>query len=219
MTPSKSEAAYAIVSERINNGAYSPGYRLVLGTIAEELGCSVVPVREAIRRLEAEGLVNFTRNVGATVAQVDATLYLHTMQTLAVIEPAATALAAPAITPAMRAKARQVNDAMRDCLENFDPVAFTQLNTEFHKLLYCQCPNPHILDLVQRGWRRLAAMRASSFSHIPHRARQSVQEHQRLLDLLDAGASAAEIEQAAREHRTNTLNAYLTAAGMQPSAI
>ncbi len=65
MTPSKSEAAYATISERINNGAYSPGYRLVLGTIAEELGCSVVPVREAIRRLEAEGLVNFTRNVGA----------------------------------------------------------------------------------------------------------------------------------------------------------
>lgn len=219
MAPSKSEAAYAIVSERINNGAYSPGYRLVLGTIAEELGCSVVPVREAIRRLEAEGLVNFTRNVGATVAQVDSTLYLHTMQTLAIIEPAATALAAPSITPAMRAKAREVNEAMRQCLENFDPVAFTQLNTEFHKLLYCQCPNPHILDLVQRGWRRLAAMRASSFSHIPHRARQSVEEHQHLLDLLDAEASAADIEKAAREHRTNTLNAYLKAAGMEPSAI
>jgi len=219
VAPSKSEAAYAIVSERINNGAYSPGYRLVLGTIAEELGCSVVPVREAIRRLEAEGLVNFTRNVGATVAQVDSTLYLHTMQTLAIIEPAATALAAPSITPAMRAKAREVNEAMRQCLENFDPVAFTQLNTEFHKLLYCQCPNPHILDLVQRGWRRLAAMRASSFSHIPHRARQSVEEHQHLLDLLDAEASAADIEKAAREHRTNTLNAYLKAAGMEPSAI
>ena len=98
-------------------------------------------------------------------------------------------------------------------------MAFTQLNTEFHKLLYCQCPNPHILDLVQRGWRRLAAMRASSFSHIPHRARQSVEEHQHLLDLLDAEASAADIEKAAREHRTNTLNAYLKAAGMEPSAI
>ncbi|MEG2577897.1 MAG: GntR family transcriptional regulator, partial [Glutamicibacter sp.] len=66
MTASKSEAAYQLVSERIVNGAYSPGYRLVLGTIADELGCSVVPVREAIRRLEAEGLVHFTRNVGAT---------------------------------------------------------------------------------------------------------------------------------------------------------
>ena len=47
--------------------------RLVLSSIAEELGFSVVPVREAIRRLEAEGLVTFERNVGATVAAIDAT--------------------------------------------------------------------------------------------------------------------------------------------------
>ena len=46
-------------------GTYGPGYRLVLGTIAKDLGISVVPVREAIRRLEAEGLVTFERNVGA----------------------------------------------------------------------------------------------------------------------------------------------------------
>ncbi|HJX80196.1 GntR family transcriptional regulator [Glutamicibacter sp.] len=219
MTTSKSEVAYALVSERIVNGAYSPGYRLVLGTIAEELGCSVVPVREAIRRLEAEGLVHFTRNVGATVAQVDSTLYLHTMQTLAVIEPAATALAASAMDEAWLAKAQDLNDQMRQCLEAFDPVAFTELNNEFHQQLYSQCPNPHILDLVQRGWRRLAAMRASSFTHIPHRARQSVEEHQHLLELIAAHASPREIEEAARTHRTNTLNAYLAQANMAPSAI
>ena len=219
MSPSKSEAAYQLVSERITNGAYTPGYRLVLGTIAEELGCSVVPVREAIRRLEAEGLVHFTRNVGATVAHVDSTLYLHTMQTLMIIEPAATALAADAMDAAWLAKARELNNKMRQCLEDFDPVAFTQMNTEFHQLLYGQCPNPHILDLVQRGWRRLAAMRASSFTHIPSRARASVEEHEALLNLIANHATPAQIETAAREHRANTLNAYLASAGMPPSAI
>lgn len=219
MSPSKSEAAYQLVSERITTGAYSPGYRLVLGTIAEELGCSVVPVREAIRRLEAEGLVHFTRNVGATVAHVDSTLYLHTMQTLMIIEPAATALAADAMDAAWLAKARELNNKMRQCLEDFDPVAFTQMNTEFHQLLYGQCPNPHILDLVQRGWRRLAAMRASSFTHIPNRAKASVAEHDALLDLIASHATPAQIEEAARAHRSNTLNAYLQAAGMPPSVI
>ena len=62
---SKSEQAYAAVKARIVDGTYSPGYRLVLAKIAEDLGVSVVPVREAIRRLEAEGLVKFERNVGA----------------------------------------------------------------------------------------------------------------------------------------------------------
>ncbi|GAB3621024.1 GntR family transcriptional regulator [Glutamicibacter endophyticus] len=219
MSPSKSEAAYALISQRISDGDYSPGYRLVLGTIADELGCSVVPVREAIRRLEAEGLVNFTRNVGATVANVDSTLYLHTMQTLSVIEPAATALAAPLMDEQWLAQARELNERMRQCLSDFDPVSFTMLNNEFHQLLYGRCPNPHILDLVQRGWRRLAAMRSSSFTQIPNRAHASVEEHDRLLELIASNADARTIELAAREHRTNTLNAYLERAGLPPSTL
>ena len=79
------------------DGTYSPGYRLVLAKIAEDLGVSVVPVREAIRRLEAEGLVKFERNVGATVSGIDPTEYLYTMQTLSIVEGAATALSAPLI--------------------------------------------------------------------------------------------------------------------------
>ena len=56
-TLSKSQQAYRWVKERIANQEFTPGYRLVLGTIAGELDMSVVPVREAIRQLEAEGLV------------------------------------------------------------------------------------------------------------------------------------------------------------------
>jgi DNA-binding GntR family transcriptional regulator len=85
------------VKARIVEGTYTPGYRLVLAKIAEDLGFSVVPVREAIRRLEAEGLVKFERNVGATVSGIDPTEYLYTMQTLSIVEGAATALSAPLI--------------------------------------------------------------------------------------------------------------------------
>ncbi|GAA4363063.1 GntR family transcriptional regulator [Paeniglutamicibacter cryotolerans] len=219
MTPSKSEAAYSLLHGRISNGEFSPGYRLVLGTIANELGCSTVPVREAIRRLEAEGLVNFERNVGATVAKADATLYLHTMQTLAVIEGAATALAAPLLGPADIAEARAFNAQLCESLADFDPRRFTELNNRFHEALYGPCPNPHILDLVHRGWNRLNAMRASSFTHIPGRAAVSVAEHEALLDLIASGASPALIEQAARAHRTGTLNAYLAATGLPPSTL
>lgn len=67
----------------------------MLGQIAQELGVSAVPVREAIRLLEAEGLVTFERNVGAQVAMVDEIEYQHTMQTLALVEGYATALAVP----------------------------------------------------------------------------------------------------------------------------
>ena len=67
---SKSQLAYRFLRERIDDGRYVPGYRLVLGQIAGELDVSVVPVREAIRRLVAEGLVTFQRIVGAQVALI-----------------------------------------------------------------------------------------------------------------------------------------------------
>ena len=206
---SKSEQAYQAVKARIVNGAYSPGYRLVLGSIAKDLGFSVVPVREAIRRLEAEGLVTFERNVGATVAGIDPTEYLYTMQTLSIVEGAATALSAPLIDAVAIARARTVNEEMRDCLEHFDPVRFTRLNQDFHSVLFEHCPNPHILDLVHRGWNRLASLRSSTFRFVPGRARESVDEHEALLQLIETGADADTIEKAARLHRSATLDAYL----------
>ena len=206
---SKSQQAYEAVKARIVEGTYSPGYRLVLGSIAKDLGVSVVPVREAIRRLEAEGLVTFERNVGATVAGIDPTEYLYTMQTLSIVEGAATALSAPLIDTVAIARARAVNEEMRDCLNHFDPVRFTRLNQDFHSILFEHCPNPHILDLVHRGWNRLAALRSSTFRFVPGRAHESVNEHEALLQLIESGATADEIEKAARLHRSATLDAYL----------
>lgn len=207
---SKSEHAYQLVRERIESGRYVPGYRLVLGPIANELDMSVVPVREAIRRLEAEGLVTFERNVGAQVALIQETEYQHTMETLALVEGAATALAAVAATSEQLTRARAINETMRGMLENLDPHRFTELNLEFHSVLFETCPNPHILDLVHRGWNRMKVLRDSSFSFVPGRAAESVAEHERLLTLLENQASPLDIELAAREHRLKTLRAVLS---------
>ena len=67
-TLAKSELVYRELRGHILSGRYVAGYRLVLNQIARELGVSSVPVREAIRRLEAEKLITFTRNVGAEVS-------------------------------------------------------------------------------------------------------------------------------------------------------
>lgn len=207
--PSKTSQAYAWIKARISDGTYSPGFRLVLGQIGRELDVSVVPVREAIRMLESEGLVTFEHNVGAQVAMHDETEYLYTMQTLALVEGAATAMSAPTIRPADIARAREINERMIECLEHFDPHRFTELNLEFHSVLFEHCPNPHILDLVHRGWARLTVLRDSTFSFVPGRAKASVLEHEELLQQLESGASALDIELAARAHRTRTLDAFL----------
>ncbi|MCU1409862.1 MAG: GntR family transcriptional regulator [Rhodoglobus sp.] len=208
-TLSKAQLSYEWIKERISDGTFVPGYRLVLGQIAKELDVSAVPVREAVRMLEAEGLVTFERNVGAQVALIKETEYLHTMQTLAIVEGAATALSAPFVSAADIARARAINAEMIACLEHFDPPRFTQLNLDFHSVLFENCPNPHILDLVHRGWNRMRVLRDSTFSFVPGRARESVEEHEALLQLLERGADDLEIELAARAHRTATLDAFL----------
>lgn len=206
--PSKSELAYRHIAERIGDGRLAPGRRLVLAQIAEELAMSVVPVREAIRRLEAEGLVTFERNVGAQVAMLNAEEYTTAYQALTVVESAAIALAAPRLAAGELAQARALNARMRAIADgDFDPLAFTQLNAEFHRTLYAACPNEHLLEYVQRGWNRLQTLRDSVFSFVPGRAPHSVEEHAGIVDLIDRGAPAAEIEAAVRAHRDHTIGA------------
>lgn len=206
---SKSQLAYDWLQERIARREYAPGYRLVLAAIADELDMSVVPVREAIRRLEAQGLVTFERNVGAHVAMIDDAQYRHSMETLAVLEGAATALAAPHLTPDDLRRAREVNARLVASLDDFDPHTFTRLNQEFHAVLFAPCPNPRVLELVTAEWARLGRLRDSTFTFVPGRARESVREHEGIVALLSAGAPLADVERAAREHRSATLTAYL----------
>lgn len=205
----KSERAYLEIKARITGGTFGPGYRLLLGEIAKDLDVSVVPVREAIRRLEAEGLVTFTANVGAQVVATDALEYQYTMETLSLVEGMATAMAAPNVTAGDLALARSINGEMRNCLLHFDPRRFTELNHEFHAVIFERCSNPHVLDLVHRGWNRLATIRESTFSFVPGRAQRSVEEHDSILDLIETGASALDVELAARSHRLATLHEYL----------
>jgi len=206
---SKSQRAYQWIKERIARQEYTPGYRLVLGAIAGELDMSVVPVREAIRQLEAEGLVTFERNVGARVSMVDDSQYRFSMQALSILEGAATALAARRLTVEDLRHARQVNARLIETLDHFDPRAFTRLNQEFHSTLFEKCANPRLLELVQAEWGRLGHLRDSTFSFVPGRAQESVQEHENIVLLIEQGAPLGEIEKAARRHRSATLDAYM----------
>ena len=77
-------------------------------------------------------------------------------------------------------------------------------------MLFAACPNPRLLALVESEWVRLGHLRDSTFSFVPGRAQESVREHETLLGLIETGAPLADIERAARGHRSATLAAYLS---------
>ena len=214
---SKADRAYAYIRQRVLDGQRAPGERLVIEHLAREMDVSVVPVREAIRRLEAEGYITYTRNVGATVTSIDLDRYPETVETVAVLEAVAIGLAAPHITAKDIKDARALNEQMRSCIDAMDPPKFTATNQRFHKILYSRCPNRHLLNMVIKEWQLLDATRKSAFAFIPERAKGSVAEHEQLLQLIESGSSSEEIEAFARRHRMRTARSLLQHIGNEMS--
>lgn len=207
-TRSKQEIAYQRIKERIVNGTYSAGYRLVIDRIATELGCSAIPVREAARRLEAEGLVVYERNAGVRVSNIDSTSYVETLSVLAVLEGYATALAANKLTAADFLQLREFNTRMQQAREAFDLESYSKFNQAFHRLICQASGQAYLLDEMDSAQRRIDSVRRVVFMLIPHRTTDSLAEHRHLLALLEGKAPFAEIEAAARSHKLATVQAF-----------
>lgn len=205
---SKQERCYGIIRQRILDGVYGPGYRLVMDDIARELDVSPGPVREAIRRLEAEGWVVYRPNAGARVAPLDTHQWQQVMGVLAVLEGHAAALAAPRLTAQDHARLRELNDEMAASLREVDVLSFSRANRQFHATISERCPNPYLTELLRTTSDRLDSLRGTVFFYIPNRAWHSLEEHLRLVDLIESGADAWEIERVAREHKLHTIEAY-----------
>jgi DNA-binding GntR family transcriptional regulator len=206
--PTKQERVYRDVRERILGGAYVPGYRIVIDALAEEFGVSALPVREAIRRLEAEGLVVFRPNVGAQVAPAEPGVFDEEMSVLAVLEGYATALAAPTLDEVQIARLTEITDRMVVAMEGLDALRFGRLNQEFHLIIHEHCPNTALVEMVRSVSRRLDAIRRTVFVQIPYRGAASVAEHRELVGLIAAGASPERIEAAARDHKLRTVESF-----------
>lgn len=215
---SKADQAYEAIRQWIVEGVYEPGERLVLDRIARELEVSVVPVREALRRLEAEGYVTFERNVGARVSMVETPAYGESMEILAILEGAATALAVGHLTKGDLQAARRINTRMATKVGHLDPVDFTASNKEFHERLYRRCPNRLLVAEIEGEWSRLAVIRRSTYVFVPKRAPEAIEEHRALLEAIAEGAPEREIELLVREHTLATAHAFLDRARHEPEA-
>lgn len=203
----KAEQAFQILKERIMDGTYGPGHRLVIDQLVREHGISSVPFRESLRRLEAEGWIEMVPNVGALVRTFDTDAWQRGLSLVARLGGYATALSAPHLTPEDLETARTLNRQMGEALGSFDPAGFGRLNREFHQLLASRCGDERLLGMVANEWARLEVIRKSAFWYAPGRAHAALAEHDGIIELIEAGASPEAIETAAKEHELNTVEA------------
>jgi DNA-binding GntR family transcriptional regulator len=203
----KQERTYTVLRDRIHSGAFAPRARLNIDALARELGVSAIPVREALRRLEAEGWVTFQPNVGAIVAPVDATAWEQQMVAVAILEGAATADAAARLSPSEPTGIKALAWEMERVAAEGDPGEFSRLNRRLHAAITARCANEYLIELLDQTNRRLDRIRDTMFAYLPERAKAATVEHARLIELLEGG-DAAEIERYARWHKQQTVAAY-----------
>jgi DNA-binding GntR family transcriptional regulator len=204
----KQERTYTVLRDRIHSGAFAPRARLNIDGLARELGVSAIPVREALRRLEAEGWVRFQPNVGAIVAPVDATTWEQEMVAVAILEGAATADAAAHLRLSDLSRLRKIAAEMEAMAATHgDPVKFSRLNRRLHSVIVARCPNGYLLELLEQTYLRLDRIRSTMFTYLPERFKPAITEHAHLIDLLESRDQAA-IEQYARWHKMQTVAAY-----------
>lgn len=203
----KTQRVYDHVMERIVDGSLAAGHALNIGAIAEETGVSLIPTREALRRLESEGLVEFLFHRGVRVAALDIDEYREIMQTQAVLEGLAVGMSVPLLTALDIERARAVNARMDEAVRRGDFHAYNEGSLEFHGILRGPCPNRHLRDTLDRGQSRVAAVRASVIGYRGAVAQRLSDEHVHMLDRIAAGAEPAEIEALMRAHREGTIAA------------
>lgn len=185
------QAAYRRLLEDIRDGGLAPGMRLRETELAERLGISRTPVREAIRQLEADGLVVHLPRQGASIHTLDHAEVVELYEMRAVLEGTAARLAARAASSIELAELAALNNELAAAPAG--PQA-RELNRQFHRTLFDAARNRFLLKSISALQKTLLILGPSTLSD-PERAALAVAEHAAVLAALEvrdgAGAEAA----------------------------
>jgi DNA-binding GntR family transcriptional regulator len=204
----KSEYAYHELRRRILDGEFRPGQRLLLRPVADELGLSVMPVRDAMRMLERDGLVTTQSHRGATVTPLSSSLIADAISIRMWLEVLAVRQAVPRHTPESCDEIRTLYTEADRVLDEGDGLAYAGANRRLHEAI--ERPASEALrTMITDTWERLwqARRRMSLFSVLPDSRASAQLEHRELVAAVEAGdvAGAGAVME---RHRESTLVAW-----------
>ena len=181
---SKTDMVAALIREQIITGELAAGEQLRQRDLAARFQVSQTPVREAMRRLESEGLVIGDTHRGFTVVEPDDGPVEENFQIRAALESLGASLAARKIDAAGIARLQELNDRMR-AMDEGDPQ-YADLNREFHFSVYEYARSPLLLSLMRLLWASLHGGPKVLRTHA-----ESARQHDEILAALRAGDPAA----------------------------
>lgn len=200
---SKRDILVRRLREAILRGDYEVGDRLRQEEVAERYGASPTPVREALRILEAQGLVRYSPNRGVAVADYTGTVrQLYRLREA--LECLATEMAVERMTPERAARLAELAAAMTVAHHRGDVAAREAAHTEFHLVLYGGCDFPALEAMIHTVWSRFPWTELLSVPGIP-----SDRDHAQIAELAGRGDAKATAE-ALRQH-LGSVPEFLTA--------
>ncbi|GBG58190.1 GntR family transcriptional regulator [Sporomusaceae bacterium FL31] len=196
------EVVCETLRDSIRNGVLQPGERLMEIQLAEELGVSRTPVREAIRKLELEGYVIMLPRRGTYVANLSIKDINEVFEIRTALDVLATGLAAERITEEELEQLERLLVQIGEYIEQNDMEKIVEIDTQFHDILYRASRNDRLVGIINNLREQLTRFRSISMSY-PGRLKKTLEEHSRMVEAI-AQRDVELAQRLAVEHMENS---------------
>ncbi len=201
------ELVFDTLREAIIMGEIPPGTRMMEEHLAEKLEVSRTPIREAIRQLEREGLVEIAPRRGAYVAGMSPKDCHEVLEIRAALEGLTTELAAQRATKEEVQRLEEIVERFFLHAQHKDIQGLIQEDTAFHEVIYQASRNKRLLQMINGLRDQVQRFRITYISHLD-RVHELAQEHQKILEYIAKGDAKHARDIA--EHHVRNFESYIT---------
>ena len=176
---------YRNMRSRIMHGELAPGQALTLRGIAKEHGVSMTPVREALRRLAAEGALTLSPSGRVATPALSNDRIEELAAIRAMLEPELAARSLPRAHSALIERMEAINRNIAQAIAERDAVAYIRTNLEFHRTLYLRAQAPAMLAMAETVWLQLGPTMRALYGRLKRTALP--EGHRLIVAALNAG--------------------------------
>jgi DNA-binding GntR family transcriptional regulator len=202
------------IRDLIHKNTFEAGAKLNEIKLCEQLGVSRTPLRESLRALSAEGLVDIHPNRGAFVANISLKELRHSFEVMSILEGSCARLAAERLTNADLAELEKLHERLEEHFRDNDPHGYVQHNRCYHEFIQEKTGNPVLSRIVSDLRGRIQLHRFRQI-YRPGRLERSIDEHRGLMEAFRAreGERAEKLMQLHLEKQCDALVMYYAELG------
>jgi DNA-binding GntR family transcriptional regulator len=200
----KNQQVYEVLRAAIIRGEITPGERINIRQLAPQFKVSEIPVREALKALAGESLIQIVPYAGAVVAPISGKEIADLGEIRLVLEPWGTGLTATQLSQSDLRQLAEYVDEMDRAVISGDMANFAKADYAFHGLIFSRCPNQRLGELLNNLWIASERNVLLGLRKLPNHAARSQEEHRALFKALECRDEKA-AEEAARRHRLGLL--------------